>query len=162
MAWSASGAFRQTVADYLGNPNSFWTPALPHLDLESHRGALFTNAVTPDYDAAAAAAKYGTGGTWTTANEVSGTGYTAGGALLTSTTVTTPSTGIVMFDAADLAWSSATFSNAYGLLVYADSLTAPVADQAWLALYFGGTAYSVTAGTFTVQFSASGLWRFAV
>jgi hypothetical protein len=153
MAWSASGFFRQTMADNLNNI------IVLNLDLETHKVALFGNSVTPDYDAAASAAKYGTGGTWTTANEVTGTGYTAGGALLTSTTVTTPSAGIVMWDAADTAWSSATISGIYGCLIYADAMTTPVADQGILAVYFGGTSYAVTAGTFTIQWSANGIYR---
>lgn len=153
MAWSASGFFRQTMADNLSGT------VVLNLDAESHKTALYGNSVTPDYDAIATAAKYGTGGTWTTANEVTGTGYTAGGALLTSTTVTVPSTGVVMWDAADVAWSSATFSGVYGCLVYADAMTTPVADQAILGIYFGGTAYAVTAGTFTVQWAANGLYR---
>jgi hypothetical protein len=153
MAWSASGFFRQTMADNLNNI------IVLNLDLETHKVALFGNGVTPDYDAAAAAAKYGTGGTWTTANEVTGTGYTAGGTALTSTTVTTPSAGVVMWDAADTAWSSATISGIYGCLIYADAMTTPVADQAICAVYFGGTAYAVTTGTFTIQWSASGIYR---
>lgn len=153
MAWSASGFFRQTMADNLNNI------VVLNLDLETHKVALFGNSVTPDYDAAASAAKYGTGGTWTTANEVSGTGYTAGGALLTSTTVTTPSTGVVMWDAADTAWTSSTISGIYGCLVYADAMTTPVADQGILAVYFGGTSFAVTSGTFTIQWAANGLYR---
>ncbi len=145
MAWSASGVFRQTIADdYNG-------VVVLDLGLETHKVALYGNAVTPDFDAAASAAKYGTGGTWTTGNEVTGTGYTAGGALLTTTTITTPSAGVVMWDAADTAWSSATISGIYGCLIYADAMTTPVADQAIAAIYFGGTSFSVTSGTFTIQ-----------
>lgn len=151
MAWSASGAFRQTFID------DWKTTITLNLDLETHKVALFGNSVTPDYDATAANSAYNAG-TWTTGNEVSGTNYTAGGALLTTTTVTGVSGGIVMWDADDVSWATATFSNAYGCLIYADALTTPVADQAILAVYFGG-AYQVTAGTFTIQWSASGIWR---
>jgi len=151
MAWSASGGFRQTFADDLAN-----TIAL-NLDLETHKVALFNNSVTPDFDATAAASAYNAG-TWLVANEVSGTGYTAGGTALTSTTISTVAGGIVMWDAADTSWATATFSNAYGCLIYADALTTPVADQGIMAIYFGG-AYSVTSGTFTIQWNASGLMR---
>jgi hypothetical protein len=153
MAWSASGVFRQTIAD------DYAATIALNLDLETHKVALFGNAVTPDYDAAAAAAKYGTGGTWTTANEVTGTGYTAGGTALLSTTVTTPATGVVMWDAADTAWASATISGIYGCLIYADAMTTPVADQGIAAVYFGGTSFAVTSGTFTIQWAANGIWR---
>jgi hypothetical protein len=152
MAFGTSGTFRQTFADGLSGV------IVLNLDLETHKAALFGNAVTPDYDANAAAAKYGAGGTWTTANEVTGTNYTAGGALLTSTTVTTPATGVVMWDAADTAWATATISNIYGVLLYADALAG---DNAILAIAFGG-AYAVTAGTFTIQWHANGLYRLTV
>lgn len=152
MAWSASGGFRQTFID------DWSTTIVLNLDLETHKVALFNNSVTPDFDATAANTAYNAG-TWTNAsNEVSGTGYTAGGSALTSTTVTGVAGGIIMWDAADHAWTTATFSNAYGCLIYADALTTPVADQGICAVYFGG-AYSVTAGTFTIQWHANGIMR---
>lgn len=154
MAWSASGIFRQTIADGLNNV------IVLDLGLETHKVALYNNSVTPDFDATAANSAYNAS-TWTSSSEVSGTGYTAGGQALTSTTVSTVAGGIVMWDAADSAWTSATFSNAYGCLIYADALTTPVADQGICAVYFGG-AYSVTAGTFTVQWSANGIARLDV
>lgn len=158
MAWSASGAFRQYFTDFLGNPNTFWTPTVgPHLDLETHKVALFGNSVTPDFDATAAASAYGAGGTWTTGNEASGTGYTAGGSALTSTAVSNVAGGITMWDAADLSWTTVTVT-AYGCLIYADATTAPVADQGIMAVYFGG-AFTATAGTFTIQWAANGIFR---
>lgn len=153
MAFTASGAFRQSFIDD-------WKRTIDlNLDLETHKGALYGNSGTPDFDDTAAHNAYnGTGGAWVTANEIVGTGYTAGGQLLTTTTVTGVAGGIIMWDADDLVWTGATFSNAYGVLLYADALTTPVADQGIMAIYFGG-AYSVTAGTFTVQWSANGIWR---
>lgn len=156
MAWTASGAFRQYFTDVLGNANSFWTPALPNLDLETHKVALFGNGVTPNYDDTAANNAYNAG-TWTTGNESSGSGYTAGGSALTSTTVTNAAGGITMWDAADLSWTTVTVT-AYGCLIYADALTAPVADQGIMAVYFGG-AFTATAGTFTIQWAVNGIFR---
>lgn len=160
MAWTASGAFRQFFVDYMGNPSTFWTPALPHLDLETHKVALFGSGVTPDFDATAAASQYGAGGTWTTGNESSGTGYTAGGQAITSTTVTGVAGGIMMWDSADPAWTTVTVTT-HGCLLYADSLTAPVVDQGIMAVYFGG-AFTTTAGNLTIQVSASGWLRLDV
>lgn len=157
MAWSASGAFRQFFTDYLGNANSFWS-ALPHWDLETHKVALFGNSVTPDFDCTATASQYGAGGTWTTGNECAASGtYSAGGSALTSTAVSNVAGGITMWDGADLSWTSATLT-AHGCLIYADALTSPVADQGIMAVYFGG-AFSTTAGTFTIQWSSSGIYR---
>lgn len=154
MAWSASGGFRQTFADALNGVVTI------NLGLETHKVALFNNSVTPDYDASAANTAYNAG-TWLVANEVSGTGYTAGGNALTTTTVSTVAGGIVMWDADDVSWTTATFSNAYGCLIYADALTTPVADQGIVAVYFGG-AFQVTSGTFTIQWSANGIFRLDV
>lgn len=151
MAWSASGGFRQMFID------DWKTTVTLNLDLETHKVALFNNSVTPDFDATAANSAFNAS-TWTTTNEVSGTGYTSGGALLTTTTVTGVAGGLVMWDADDVAWAASTFSNAYGCLIYADAMTTPVADQGICAVYFGG-AYSVTSGTFTIQWSANGIMR---
>lgn len=158
MAWSASGGFRQFFTDYFGNTNAFWTPALPNLDLETHKVALYGNTGTPDFDDTAAHNAYnGAGGAWVVANESSGTGYTAGGSALTSTTLTNVAGGITMWDAADLSWATVTVT-AHGCLIYADALTAPVADQGIMAVWFGG-AFTATAGTFTIQWAANGIYR---
>jgi hypothetical protein len=44
----------------------------------------------------------------------------------------------------------------FGCLVYDDTLTTPVADQGLSYHYFGGTQ-SVTSGTFTIVWNASGI-----
>ena len=55
---------------------------------------------------------------YTTSNEVSGTGYTAGGTTLSSQSVTLDTTnGVAFFDAADPTFSSATIT-ARGALIY--------------------------------------------
>jgi hypothetical protein len=68
-----------------------------------------------------------------------------------------------MFDAADLTGAATiTITNAYGALVYDNSITAgTVAKQATSYHYFGG-AQSVTSGTFSVIWHANGLQRFAL
>lgn len=116
------------------------------------KGALFTNTVTPNFstDAQYGVAPYN-------ANEVSGTGYTAGGNALASKTVTESPTGSLMFDAADLQWTGATFSAARGLLIYDTTLTTPVTNPTLCLVNFGAD-FGVTAGTFTVQFAAAGIW----
>jgi hypothetical protein len=152
MAFSASGAFRQYFID--GHSAVF----APNLDLETHKVALYNNSVTlaagTDYDASAANSAYGAG--TFASNEISGTGYTAGGTALTSTTVTGVAGGILKWTATNTAWTTATFSNVYGCLIYHDALTTPVADQGICAVAFGG-AFQVTAGTFTIQWNASGI-----
>ncbi len=86
---------------------------------------------------------------YSTTNEVSGTGYSAGGGTLTNVTPTTSGT-TALTDFADLTFSSATIT-ARGALIYNSSTTAGSANRAVLVLDFGGDKTS-TAGDFTIQF----------
>lgn len=159
MAWSASGMFRQTLADIFDK-----TLTAHDFDAVSmFKIALFNNSVTPDFDATAANSAYNVA-TWATANEVYQAGQWAqGGVVLVNNDITTAAGGIVVLDADDTASGSAfTASNIYGGLIYLDAVTTPVADQGLAGIYFGGTAYSVTSGTFTIQWNASGIARWDV
>lgn len=90
--------------------------------------------------------------TWSqvSANEISGTGYSAGGATLGTKSVT--QAAATKFDAADTAWSTATFT-AYHAVLYDDTLTN---DDLICSFDLGG-AQSVSAGTFTIQWHADGI-----
>ena len=83
---------------------------------------------------------------YTTSNEVSGTGYTAGGASLTRVDPTTSST-TAFTDFSDLTFSTATVT-ARGALIYNDSASG---DPTVVVLDFGGDKTS-TAGDFTIVF----------
>ncbi len=102
--------------------------------------ALFTSSASLD----AATANY------STSNEASGTGYTAGGAALTNVTPTTSGT-TALTDFADLTFSTATVT-ANGALIY-NTTTAGGSGttDSVLVLAFGGDKTS-TAGDFTIQF----------
>ena len=79
-------------------------------------------------------------------NEVSGTGYTAGGASLSSQAVAFDSTNqVAYFDAADPAWTTATIT-ARGAMIYNNTKS-----NASIAVLDFGSDYTSTAGTFTVQ-----------
>lgn len=88
------------------------------------------------------------------ANELAASGgYTTGGATLASKTVTQDDTNDKgVFDAADVSWTSATFT-AYFAVIYDDTTTG---DMLIATIDFGG-AQQVTAGTFTIQWNASGI-----
>lgn len=158
MAFTASAIFRQFVADNLAGTSVFDLNA----PSDTYKVALYNNTGTPDKDAAAASTAYNTG-QWVLANEVSqSVTWPAGGVALASMTITTPATGVIMFDAADTAsGASATLSNVYGSLIYNDSKTTPVADQGVCYNYFGG-ANSVTSGVLTVVWNANGIFRITV
>ena len=87
---------------------------------------------------------------YTTNNELATTGgYTQGGATLASKAVTEAAT--TKWDAADTAWTSATFT-AYHAVIY-DSTAG---NDLIASIDFGG-AKVVAAGTFTIQWDANGL-----
>jgi hypothetical protein len=142
MAITASGLFCQTFLEALTNAIAL------DLGAEDMKVAMFTNSITPDFtnDTAYASAPYN-------ANEVSGTGYSAGGVALTSTTLTA-SSGSLVFDAADTSWTSSTISSARGALVYADAL----AGNDVVCLVNFGADYATSNGTFLIQWNASGIF----
>lgn len=87
---------------------------------------------------------------YTTDNELAATGgYTQGGNTLGSKAVTEAAT--TKWDAADTAWTSATFS-AFHAVIW-DSTAG---NDLIASIDFGGEK-TVAAGTFTIQFDASGI-----
>ena len=144
MAVTASGLFVATWTDVLDT-----TQLAIDLDLETHKVAMFTNTITPNFstDTAYAVAPYN-------ANEVSGTGYTAGGTVLTTTALSESPTGSIMYDAADTSWAASTITNARCALIYAEAL----AGNNALVLVNFGADYSTSSGTFTIQWAAAGIF----
>jgi len=104
--------------------------------------ALFTSSATLSASTTA----------YATTNEVSGTGYTAGGNTLTNVDPTTSGT-TALTDFADTTWSSSSIT-ARGCLIYNSSTTAGSANRAVCALDFGADKTS-TSGDFTIQFPAA-------
>jgi hypothetical protein len=109
------------------------------LDADTLKIALYTSSATLDATTTA----------YSATNEVSGTGYSAGGVTLTSTTVATTGT-TAYFDADDPEWTSASFT-ARGALIY----NSTNADKAIAVLDFGGD-FTVSSGTFRIVFPAAG------
>ncbi len=98
--------------------------------------ALFTSSATLDATTTA----------YSTTNEVSGTGYTAGGNTLTISANPATSGTTAFLDFADTTWATATIT-ARGALIYQSGGSNP----AVAVLDFGSDKTS-TAGDFTVQF----------
>lgn len=156
MAWSNSKIFARYVKDNMDRTSAF------DLDTDTIKAALYNNTTAPDNTVASASSAYNTG-VWVVANEVSHVAHWAvAGQALSSVTVATSSTTIT-FDAADTASvdSATTLAAVFGCLVYDDSLTTPVADQGVCYNYFGGTQ-SVTSGSFTIVWNASGIMSISV
>jgi hypothetical protein len=168
MAWSASAIFRTwpLAINGQGQTAAVLPSGYAGLGADTVRAALFNNSITPDKDATLATAGYNASTSqWLTANEVIdtlNTNWAAGGRTLASKTLTNPSSGVFMFDAADTAGAgNLTITNAFGTLVHDHTIaagTGGVADEGICFNYFGG-AQTVTNGTFTIVWNANGIFR---
>lgn len=143
MAITASGLYVATFIDILDA-----TELAVNLDVETHKGALFSNSITPNFttDTAYGVAPYD-------ANEVSGTGWSAGGVALTGTTFL-GAAGTATFDATDVSQGGTTLTNARGYLLYAD---AAAGNNAIVLIDFTSD-YSTVAGTFAITWNAAGVF----
>lgn len=131
--------------------NSFKQELLQGLhDLDNHVIYLALIKASPSGTYGAATTNYSNlGGQDPSGDEVSGTGYTAGGQVLDNITITLDgSTAIVDID--DEVFSSATMS-ADGCIIYNSSAS----NRAIAVIDFGGTKTS-TNGDFTIEFPPAG------
>jgi hypothetical protein len=123
-------------------PTSFKVQLLSaqqNFNSDTFKMALYTSSAT-----------LGAGTTvYTTSNEVSGIGYTAGGNTLTVTVTPTSSGTVAYISFADTSWYTATFT-ARGALIYNTSQS-----NAAVAIFDFGSDKSVVGGTFTVTFPAA-------
>jgi len=118
------------------------------LDTDTLKVMLCTSAYTPDQDAH----QYKSSVT----NEVSGTGYTAGGATLAGVTVTyTGATNTLTLDAADPSWASSTIT-ARTAVIY-DSTPATDATRPLITYLQSDVDISSSGGAFTITFDANGI-----
>ena len=106
-----------------------------NLEANTLKLALYTNAATLNENTAS----------YSATNEVSGTGYSAGGATLTNVAVTTDG-NVAIFDADNVAFANATIT-AQAALIYNNSNS----NSAICVLDFGSNKSS-TNGTFEIQF----------
>lgn len=160
MSWTDSRIFRAWVVNPMLKQG---TAPTSYADLltDTVKAALFNNTGTPDRDAAVGSTGYNTG-QWVTANEVTGSSeWVAGGRAIASDTITATAGGIVTYTGSNLAGAATvTMANIYGCLIYDSTISGgTVAAQGVCFNYFGG-AQSVTAGTFSVNWNASGIFSF--
>jgi hypothetical protein len=89
-------------------------------------------------------------------NEVSGTGYSAGGETLASKSFTQDNTNNRgVFDADDVTWTSSTITNARYAIIYKSTGTASTSRL--IALVDFGSNFSSSSSTFRIQWNASGI-----
>lgn len=153
MAITASGWFTQNMIDEFDATNVGFD-----LTLATHKIALISDSSTPAFD---------TNTTWSnlSANEVSGTGWAAGGVLLSAAaaggtsvapTLTISPAGTMKWGMNDVSVASTTLTNAMAAVIYADALTTPTADALILLVDFI-TAASTSNGTFGIQWNSAGV-----
>jgi hypothetical protein len=117
------------------------------LDTDTIKVALVTSSYTPDQDAHDFFDDI--------TNEVSGTGYTAGGATLANKVVSADNTDNEgVFDADDTSWATSTIT-ARGAVIYKSTGTASTSPL--IAYIDFGADKSSSAGTFQITWNAEGI-----
>lgn len=149
MAVTVSGLYVANFIDVLDA-----TQLAIDLSLTTHKIALLSNSATPNFS---------TDVSWNSTNEISGTGWASGGIALsaaasgggsTSPTLTESPTGSMMYDMGDISVATTTLTNARAARIYADALGG---DNLIVLINFGAD-YSTVAGTFAIQWAATGVF----
>jgi hypothetical protein len=123
-------------------------------DTDTIKVALLTSSYTPNQDTHDYYDDV-------SSNEVSGTGYTTGGATLASKTVTYDSgTNVIVLDAADVTWSSSTITARYAVIY--DASPATNATRPLIGYVDFGSDQSSSNGNFTITWDATGIVRITV
>lgn len=138
-------------AKWYGVPiKNMWSGAnVVDWDTDTIKCALTTSAYTPDQDTHDFFNDI--------TNEVSGTGYSAGGVTLTCSAPTyDTATNVVSLDAADAQWTSASFTARYAIIYKSTgvSSTSPLLGY----VDFGGDE-TVSSGTFTIVWDSTGVLK---
>jgi hypothetical protein len=123
-------------------------------DSDTIKVALVSSSYTPNQD---------THDYWddVVANEISGTGYTAGGQALASKTITYDSaSNVITLDAADTVWSSATVTARYAVIY--DDAGATNSQKVLIGYLDFGSDQSSTNAAFTITWDATGIARITV
>jgi len=151
MAWANSGLYASTLAASLvGTANA------PNWTSTSNKFYLTNNSDVTNYAAVLASSIYAA------TNEVTGTGWAAGGiavsALAAGSTSMAPTATVSGTSPVLMVWgmtnnlsvASTTLSAIYGGYFYNTVTT----NYKIIGIYFGGTAYATVAGTFAVTWSS--------
>jgi hypothetical protein len=89
-------------------------------------------------------------------NEVTGTGYTAGGEALTTASLTyTAATNVLKLDADDVTWAGSTITARYAVIY--DATPATDATRPLIAYVDFGADVSSSSGNFTIAWDAAGI-----
>lgn len=123
-------------------------------DSDTIKVALLANTYTPDQDAHDYFDDVVT-------HEVTGTGYTAGGASLANKTNTYDSaTNVIKLDADDVTWASSTITARYAVIY--DASPATNATRPLIGYVDFGSDQSSSNGNFTITWDSTGIVRVTV
>ena len=168
MAFTASGiylvpimeALKATAATPSGATGLNYTVATAKIAL--HNNSLTQGTAPINYSAASP--------NWANTNEVSGTGWAAGGVVLSAAaagstsvvpTLTEGTTGSIRYNFTNpVSVASTTLAAVRGCIIYLDAITAPatLVDAMMVAITFAAD-YSTTNGTFGLTPSGTGLYE---
>lgn len=140
MAWTVSGLYYTTFRDVLDT-----TQLALDLDLETHKIALYNDTETPDYS---------TEVSYSATNEVSGTGWAAGGVVVIGTAIDESPTGTLRWDATDVSETGTTLVDSFGAKIYADALAG---NNLIVGIDFPAGDFSTSAGTLAITFDTTGV-----
>jgi hypothetical protein len=135
MAFSGNYMCTSFKQELLVGSHNFTASSGDTFKLAMYTNSASFNAATTDY---------------TTSNEVSGTGYSAGGGTLTNVTPTTSGT-TALTDFADLTFSSSTIT-ARGALIYNTTTAGGTGTTDTVVVLDFGADKSSSAGDFTIVF----------
>lgn len=121
------------------------------LDSDTIKVALLTSAYSPNIDSHTFLSDVN-------GNEISGTGYTAGGVALANKVITQDNVNdLAYFDADDASWPASTFSGVRYIVIYKSTGTASTSP---LVGYIDLTTDRSSSGdAFLVQFDAAGILK---
>jgi len=165
MAWTASAIFQQAMLNPIARAVNAGTAPTSFVSLtgDAVKVAVYGTTATPDKTAAVASTGYNTG-QWVTGNEITGTGWAAGGVAVGTTktwTVDAGSSSLCYQVTAPTAGQTGptagvTLAAFFGCLVYDSTITGgTVASQGMCYNYFGGSQ-TITAGNFTILWATPG------
>lgn len=165
MAFTKSGLYVHTIQEVLKGTSL--TGGQVNLTLATYKIALHSSSLT---DGTAPVNFSSATPNWANTSEVSGTGWAAGGVLLSAAasggTSVTPTcaegtTGSLRYDHTnDVSVSGTTLTGVAGCIIYADPITAPsdMVDAMIVCVAFGAS-YNTSAGIFGIQWAATGIFE---
>jgi hypothetical protein len=163
VAFSNSGLYIVTVQEQMKGTTVTGGPINPATatgwKIALHSNTLTQGTAPINYSAASP--------NWANTNEVFGTGWAAGGVLLTAAATgaasTVPilaegTTGSLRYDMNDISVAGTSLNLARGCIIYFDAATAPAAlvDAMFIAVTFGTDATTAN-GTFGIQWATTGV-----